>query len=114
MLDAHLVGARFDAQLDAPPARLVQLDDQLPRGVADEEPAFQILAEHERRAGLAQSVITTSPVPDRLMSYDGCCAPPLVSTVRPSVSLNANWYASFSVTLPSPDRSAAPRNPEIR
>ena len=49
------------------------------------------------------SVMTTSPVPDRLMSYDGCCAPPLVSTVRPSVSLNANWYASFSVTLPSPD-----------
>src|SRR2546430_2430125 len=33
------------------------------------------------------SVITMSPVPDRLMSYDGCCAPPLVSMVRPSVSL---------------------------
>ena len=35
------------------PARLVELDDQLLRRVADEEPAFELLAEHERRRGLA-------------------------------------------------------------
>ena len=40
-------------ELDLPAARLVQLDDQLLRAVADEEPAVQLLAEHQRRRRLA-------------------------------------------------------------
>ena len=36
---------------------------------------------------LRRSVITTSPVPDRCMSYAGCCGPCCVFCVRPSVVL---------------------------
>ena len=45
------------------------------------------------------------------MSRLGCWAPPIVFSVRCSVSLKANWYASDKVTLPSPLRSPAPRSP---
>jgi hypothetical protein len=50
-----------------------------------------------------------------LMSYEGCCAPPRVPHGAAERLIEGEaHYASLSVTLPSPEVSAAPRNPETR
>ena len=54
------------------------------------------------------SVITTSPVPDMLMSYEGCCAPPFVSTVNRSC-IAWPWSQRYLAKMrrPLPDFSAS-------